>query len=195
MNEPVLLQTDGRLQEYFLQAIFRNLRDEQKTEIDSTWTRDAALASAEGFLLTRPREQHLAVVLETGSEDPEKIRETHEIGRRRLVRSFPSGERWHVALAVPDLRAWALIDDRIRAHYETIRQDPNTSSSPQERAKIEGMNYYTLAMQIRDWVNDQPFDLETLTRRSRQVRELCTFIEKSWQYQPKPIPATAAEWF
>jgi hypothetical protein len=195
MTEPVPLLAEGLLQEYFLQAIFRSLIDDQKIRTDNGSNRDSTLAGAEGFLLMGPPDGHIAVVLETGSEDPEKIRETDEDGRWRLERSFPSGRRWKVALAIPDLTAWALIDDHVRQEYEKIRQDPNTASTPEERAKIEQLNYYKFGMQIRDWVAVQPFDLETLKQRSRQVRELCTFIEESLHYKPKRVPATAAEWF
>jgi hypothetical protein len=195
MIKPVPLLAEGTLQEYFLQALFRSLIDDQKIIIYSYWTRDSALATAEGFLLRRPPERHIAVVLETSSEDPERIRETQEIGRWRLVRGSPSGERWHVALAIPDLTAWALIDDHVRQEYEKIRQDPSSATSPEERAKIARTNYYNFALKIRDWVAVQPFDLETLKQRSRQVRELCTFIDKSLQPKPKPVPVTAADWF
>jgi hypothetical protein len=195
MTKPVPLLAEGPLQEYFLQAIFRSLIDDQKIRLYSYWTRDSALVTAEGFLLRRPTERHIAVVLETSSEEPAKIRETPEIGRWRLERSSPSGERWHVALAIPDLTAWALIDDHVRQEYEKIRQDPSAATTPEERAKIERSNYSNFAMKIRDWVADQPFDLETLKQRSRQVRELCTFIDKSLQPKPKPVPVTAADWF
>jgi hypothetical protein len=111
------------------------------------------------------------------------------------VRCSPSGERWHVALAIPDLTAWALIDDHVRQEYEKIHQVPSPAATPEERAKIARTNYYNFAMKIRDWVAVQPFDLETLKQQSRQVRELCTFIEKSLHYKPEPVPATAADWF
>jgi len=166
-----------------------------RSRLTRTSARDYALVIAEAFLIERPPERHIAVVLETGSDDPEKIRETHEAGRWRLIRTSPSGERWHVALAVPSLKKWALLDDHIRQEYEKIHQDPATASTPEERAKIERSNYYTLARTIGEWVAAQPFDLETLKQKSRQVRELCTFIEKSLQYEPEPVPVTAADWF
>jgi hypothetical protein len=195
MVKPLPLLAEGPLHEYFLQAIFRSLIDDQKILTDNGMNQGSTLAGAEAFLLTHPPERHIAVVLETGSETPEKIRETHEIGRWRFERIDPSGEQWHVALAIPDLTAWALIDDHVRQEYEKIRQDPGTAATPEERAKIARRNYYNFAMKIRDWVAVHPFDLETLKQRSRQVRELCTFIDKSLQPKPKPVPVTAADWF
>jgi hypothetical protein len=195
MTKPLPLLAEGQLQEYILQAIFHSLIDDQKIRTYSYWTRSSALAIAEAFLFERPRERHVAVVLETGSDDPEKIQESLEDGSWRLVRSFPSGERWHVALAIPNLEAWALIDDHIRQEYEKIRQDPSAASTPEERAKIDRSNYYNLATKIGDWVAVQPFDLEVLKKKSRQVRELCTFIEKSLQAKREPEPVTAADWF
>ncbi|MGP0068610.1 MAG: hypothetical protein ACLQGP_34045 [Isosphaeraceae bacterium] len=150
--------------------------------------------TAETFLRRHP-DRHIAVVLETWSEDGEKIRQTYESGCHRIRRSVPSRERWHIALAIPTFQKWALIDDHIRQEYEKIRQDVSTASTPEELAKIERSNYDNLAMNIGDWVAVQPFDLEALKQKSRQVRELCTFIEKSLQPKPEPEPVTAENWF
>jgi hypothetical protein len=88
-----------------------------------------------------------------------------------------------------------LIGDHVRQEYEKIRQDPGTSSTPEERAKLDRSNYYTLATKIGECVADHPFDLEILKQASRQVRELCTFIEKSINFKPEPEPVTAVDWF
>src|SRR5437899_1026280 len=137
MTKPLPLLAEDQLQEGFLQAIFRSLIDDQKIKTYSYSNRDSTVAVAEAFLIERPPERHIAVVLETGSDDPEKIRETNESGRWRLERASPSGERWHVALAIPDLKKWALIDDHVREEYEKIHKDPATVATPEERAKIE----------------------------------------------------------
>jgi len=148
MTKPFPLLAEGQLQEYILQAIFRSLIVDQKIRTYSYTNRDSTLAVVEAFLFERPLERHIAVVLETGSNDPEKIQETLESGSWRLVRSFPSGKRWHVALAIPSLEAWALIDDHIRQEYEKIHQDPSTASTPEERAKIEQSNFYYLGRKV-----------------------------------------------
>ncbi len=195
MIKPFPLLAEGGLQERILQAIFRSLIDDHRIRIYSYTNRDSTLAAVEAFLFERPRERHIAVVLETGSDDPGAIQETLEEGSQRLLRTFPSGGRWHIALAVPTLAAWALIDDHVRQEYDKIRHDPNTASTPDERAKIERSNDYNLATKIGDWVAVEPFDLEALRKKSRQVRELCTFIENSLQPKPEPELITAADWF
>ncbi len=91
--------------------------------------------------------------------------------------------------------AWALIDDHIRQEYENVRQDPATAATPEDREKIERSNYRTLATKIGEWTADHPFDLEKLKQKSRQVRDLCTFIDKSLHPEPEPVLATAADWF
>lgn len=186
--------TIGFLQEKYLRAIFGSLIDGQRVGADSFASDDFALVTAESFLWRHP-DRHIAIILETWSEDGEKIRETYEAGCHRIRRSVPSRERWHVALAIPSFQKWALIDDHIRQEYEQIRQEPCTASTPEERKKIEQSNFYHLAMKIGDWVAEQPFDLESLKRQSRQVRELCTFIEKSLEPKPEPEPVTAENWF
>jgi hypothetical protein len=197
MEKPIPLLATGIRQEQYLRAIFQTLIDDQKIKVHNYSTDDSALVTAETFLLRHP-DRYVAIVLETWSDDPEKIRETYyENGCRRMDRSLLSRDHWHIALAIPNLKAWALIDDHIGQEYEKIRQDSNTASTPEERAKIERSNYFTLAIKIGEWVSQQPFDLETLKQQSRQVRELCTFIEKSLQPKPKPqtVPVTAADWF
>jgi hypothetical protein len=193
---PLPILTAGICQEHhLLAAIFKGLIDDGNVTIDNYFLDDSALASAWTFLLVNP-DPHIAVVLETWSEDPEKIRELYESSCRRIELNVPSSsERWHIALAIPDLKAWALVDDHVREEYERIHQDPGNASTPEDRAKIERSNLRTLASRIGEWTADHPFDLEKLKQESRQVRELCTFIQKSLHPEPKPVLATAADWF
>lgn len=195
MGKPLILLTVGFYQDYYLRAIFRSLIDERRVKADRFFTDDSAIAAAWSFMLQNP-DLHVAVILETDSEDPKKIREIYEAGCRRIERNISyEGDRWHVAVAVPDLRAWALIDEHVRQEYEKLRQDRAIASTPEERAKIDQSNYRALASKIGEWTADHPFDLETLEQKSRQVRELGTFIHKSLYPEPKPVLATAADWF
>ncbi len=186
--------TAGVCQEQLiLTAIFRHLVDDGKVRVVNQFHDDAALASAWTFLLLNP-DRPVSVVLETWSEEPERIREVYDENRRRIEINVPSSpDRWHLALAIPDLRAWALVDDHIREEYEKIHQDPETTSDPEEQQRIERSNLRALAARIGDWTADRPFDLDKLKAKSRQARELCTFIEESWK--PKPVPVTTADWF
>jgi hypothetical protein len=194
MKPPLILGV-GFYSEFYLKAIFRSLIDDRKIVVDKQFTDDAVAARAWGVLIRRP-DVHVAIVLETCSEDPEKIREVYGDCRRRIQGNIAyEEERWHVAVAVPDLMAWALTDDFLRQEYEKIRQDPATASTPEDRERIAVSNYNTLASKLVEWTVDHPFDLEGLKRQSRQVRELCTFIDVSWNPKPKPVLATAADWF
>jgi hypothetical protein len=194
MVKPVIVFTVGFLQERVLRAIFRSLLDDQQIEMESHSTEDSAAITAGSFVARHP-DRYAAVVLETASDEPERIRETYETGCWRVASFYPSRDQWHVALAIPSIQKWALIDDHVRQEYEKIRQDSCTASTPEERAKIDQSNLYNLAMKIGDWVAEQPFDLEALKQKSRQVRELCTFIEKSLHPKPEPEPVTAENWF
>jgi hypothetical protein len=192
--KPPLILGVGFYQEFYLRAILRNLIEDRRIVLDKQFT-DDGVAAAWTILLRRP-DVHVAVVLETCSEDPAKIREVYEDCCRRIRRNISyEEERWHVAVAVPDLKTWALKDDYVRQEFEKIRQDPATASTPEDREKIEVSNYNTLASKLLEWTVDHPFDLEGLKRQSRQVRELCTFIDESWNPKPKPVLATAADWF
>ncbi len=194
MKPPLVLGV-GFYSEFYLGAIFRSLIEGRKIVVDKGFTDDGVAARAWTVLLRRP-DVHVAIVLETCSEDPEKIREVYEDCRRRIRGNITyAEERWHVAVAVPDLKTWALKDDNVRQEYEKIHQDPATASTPEDRAKIEVSNYNTLARNLVEWTVDHPFDLEGLKQQSRQVRELCAFIDASWNPKPKPVLATAADWF
>src|SRR6185437_11875023 len=108
------------------------------------------------------------------------IRDRYEEACRRISHNISGArERWHVAVAVPDLRAWAVIDDHVRQEYEKIRQDPAPTATPEERAKTDQANYRALGAKIGEWTADHPFDLEKLEQKSRQVRELCAFIHRT----------------
>lgn len=197
MGRPLLIATTGFAQEYCLRAIFRSFIDDRRVKTDKFFYPGAVADYAASYLLKYP-DLHVAVVLDTNSEDPQKIRELYESSRRRIKLDISwAPERWHVAVAVPDLRAWAVIDDHIREEYERIRQDPAIAATPEECARIDQADYLALGQKIGEWTADHPFDLEKLQRKSRQVRELCAFIDRTLHYEPQPEPvlATAADWF
>jgi hypothetical protein len=192
MEPYVPLLAENLPQQRYLEAIFQDLTNAGRIKIDSRLGRDSTLAGAEAILLRYPG-RHVAIVLETNSDDRDEIMEFDRANRRRLSRTDPSGDFWYVALAIPRLDAWALIDEHVRQEFSKIRQDPAIATDPKEREKIERANYLELAARIHSFVQGHPFDLETLKQKSRQCRELCEFIDKS--LQPAAVPATASEWF
>jgi hypothetical protein len=194
MQSYVPLLTVSLPQQRYLEAIFQPLIRAEKVKIDSRLYRDSTLAAAESFLLRYP-DRHIAIVLETKSIELDDIMEFDASTRRRLSRTNPSGDRWHLALAIPRLDAWALVDDHIREEVEQagIWQDPETATLQKDRQQIENANYLNLAERIGSFVQAHPFDLETLKHKSRQCRELCEFIERS--LMPATVPASASEWF
>jgi hypothetical protein len=195
MGNPLLIATTGFSQEYCLREIFRSLIDDRRVKTDKFFSLDS-VTNAVGSYMRRNLDLHVAVILDTDSEDPQKIRDLYESARHQIELEITwARERWHIAVAVPDLRAWAVIDDHVRQEYEQIRQDPAIAATPEERAKIDDANYRAMAAKIGEWTADHPFDLEKLKQESRQVRELCTFIHKSLNPDPKPVLATTADWF
>jgi hypothetical protein len=195
-NPPLPLLATGLSQQSYLEAIFHSFISDGVLQVYSYHGPDAALAIAETFPYERPN-RHIAIVLETEADDPNRIRKIYEEAHRRLYRTSPTKELWHVALAVPDLTEWALVDDRIRQEYEKIRQDTATKVPPDQHEQTKLWNYVGLSAKILSLVEAQPFDLDSLKQKSRQVRDLCTFIEKSLlpRPKPKPLPVTAADWF
>jgi hypothetical protein len=212
MNGPIPLLVEGRPQRQFVDAIFQELIQAGMIRTVSYHNRDSALGVAESFLLRNP-DRFVAIVLETRATEPWKISEFDLAVRRRVLKFIPNDNLWHIAMAVPDLKAWALIDDHIRHEYEKIHQDPATASTCEDRVRIELSkdpatastcedrvrielsNYTALASKLGEWVAAQAFDLDALKQKSRQVRELCAFIEKSLRHQPEPAPITTADWF
>jgi hypothetical protein len=195
-NPPLPLLATGHSQHRYLEAIFQSFIKDGVLQVYTYVGQDSALAIAETFPYERPG-RHIAIVLETESDDPDRIRKIYGEAHRRLSRTSPTGELWHVALAIPDLKEWALVDDRIRQEYEKIRQDTATKVRPEQHEKSERWIYIDFSARILSLVEAQPFDLDSLKQKSRQVRELCTFIEKSLlpRPKPKPVPVTAADCF
>ncbi len=137
MGKPLLIATTGFSQEYCVRAIFGSLIDDRRVKTDKFFTLDS-VTNAAGSFMRRNLDLHVAVVLDTNSEDPQEIRELYESACRQIKLEIAwAPERWHVAVAVPDMMAWALLDDHVRQEYEKIRQDPataSTASTPEERA-------------------------------------------------------------
>jgi hypothetical protein len=194
MQSYVPVVTVNLPQQRYLEAILNEYVRAEKVKIESRLLRDSALAAAESFLLQYP-DRHVAIVLETHSTEPDDIMEFDASTRRRVSLADPSGDRWHLALAIPRLDAWALVDDHIRQQVQQagIWQDPETASLQIDRQKIENSNYLNLASKISSFVQAHPFNLEALKHKSRQCRELCEFIERS--LTPATVPASASDWF
>ena len=117
-----------------------------------------------------------------GSHDPERSGKPHESGGRRLVRTSHRVNRLARRSGHPQPQDMGL--DR-RPYPAGIREDPpgseHSARLPRIERKSNESNYYIMATKIGEWVEIQPFDLEALKQKSRQVRELCTFIEESLQ--------------
>ena len=179
-------------QQRFAEAIFQDKIESKAIRVFKFFTLGTTLGAAESSLLSHP-DRPVAVLLETQSQDVQIIRDLDETAKNRLIRVSPARERWHVALAIPRLDAWALTDDHIRQEYDKIRQDPASATDEKGREAIERNNYLNLAARMSSFVQDRPFDLENLKRKSRQCRELCEFIERS--FEPVTVPTTTADWF
>ena len=170
MQSYVPVVTVSLPQQRYLEAIFDEYVRAEKVKIESRLFRDSALAAAESFLLRYP-DRHIAIVLETHSTDPDEIKEFDASTRRRVSLADPSGDRWHLALAIPRLDAWALVDDHIRDAIQQagIWQDPETASLQIDRQKIENSNYLSLASKISSFVEAHPFNLEALKTQESPV--------------------------
>jgi len=195
-NPPLPLLATGLSQQSYLEAIFQSFIKDGVLQVYSYHGQDAALAIAETFPYKRP-DRHIAVVLETETDNPIGFGRST---KRPATGSFGPAQPESFGTSPwrsPDLTEWALVDDRIRQEYERIRQDTATKVPPEQHEKTKLWNYVGLSARILSLVEAQPFDLDSLKQKSRQVRELCTFIEKTLlpKPKPKPVPVTAADWF
>ncbi len=83
MGKPLLIATTGFSQEHCLRAIFRSLIDDRRVKTDKFFTLDSVAVDAGSFMRENP-DLHVAVVLDTNSEDPQKIRELYESACRQI---------------------------------------------------------------------------------------------------------------
>ena len=194
MVKPVIVFTVGFLQEKYLRAIFRSLIDDQQIEMDSHSTEDSAAVTA-GHSYRGIRIGTSAVVLETRSEEGDKIRETYETGCWR-VGSFPhpannGTSHWPSPASEMGL-------DR-RPYPAGVREDPpgpeyGLDSRGYGRRSNNRISTTWPRRSATGW-RSNPSTWKPLSEKAGQVRELCTFIEKSSQPKPEPEPVTAENWF
>src|SRR5206468_1078021 len=132
MSGPIPLLAEDRPQHQLVDAIFQELIQAGMVRTHSYSNQDSTLSVAESFLLRNP-DRFVAIVLETRTAEPWEISEFDLAVRRRVLKFVPMETHWQMALAIPNLKAWALIDDHVRHEYEKIHQDPATAGTCEER--------------------------------------------------------------
>jgi hypothetical protein len=161
----VRLLVENRPEEKIAEAIFRREVESGLVEVDSGLTTSGTIALAELSLLEHP-DRPVALVLNTRTENQEKIAELHETVPRILSRTAPP-DRWQVALAVPRLDAWAWVDPRLRAALEA--------------REVLNKDYSRLADELVKLTRKHPFDVEALAQASPDFRGLLDFIQRHAQ--------------
>src|SRR5262249_51242378 len=117
------------------------------------------------------RDGPIALVLNTDTDDPERIEREQKTIERILYRAAPRG--WHVTLAIPKIDAWVKADPRIRQDFEA-----NLATRDSR---------YNQSLQIEELVKEAPLDREAIRRAHPEFRALEEFIERS---SPIPQPAS-----
>src|SRR5579884_785003 len=153
---PTRLIVENLAEKRFAEALLRPYR----LRIDDALTTSGAVALAELSLLEHP-EQPVALLLNAGTEEPERIEELRATVKRILARAAPEG--WFVALAIPRLNAWAVTDPRIRRAFE---EEEATRS-----------DYFNQAVRIGPLTTRQPFDATALRQANEDFRGLLRFLE------------------
>jgi hypothetical protein len=155
----------------FLRAIFPDQITSGLIHLSTPYA-SGALTWAQGSLLMHP-ERPVALVLCSETEDRRAIITMKDAAQRVLASGKPTG--WHVAMAVPRLDAWVMVDPRIREAFEAdeLTRDPQ--------------NYYGRSLKIGELTKDKPFDVALLRQESAEFQGLEEFLERQLR-APKVKP-------
>jgi hypothetical protein len=157
-----------------LEAILRPRLDGTTLEWDIGMTGSGVISGAQLSLWEHP-DRFIAVVLNTKTEDPERIRgELRNPAIRLLTQAYV--DNWHLALAIPRLDAWAMCDPRIKEVLE--REKP--------------ASYSAISKRIEELTREQPFDATILRQRSSEYRGLEEFLHR---VATTPPVTASTPWF
>ena len=157
---------ESRSNKHFAEALLQPYA----VEVIATTTTSSAISKAMGSLLDHP-ERPVAVLLDAPSESSREIAEERATIKRLLARAAPEG--WYVAIAVPRLDAWLMMDPRIKQDFEAYLQGK--------------ASYHDRAMRIGELTRHQPFDASELYRTNEDFKGLVEFLQRH-----TPVPAASA---
>src|SRR5262249_49494743 len=118
-NHQVWIIADSRTDQRFLEAILKERLAAEQLEVCA-----AGMSGGSGYAihsLREPPDRLLGLVQNTNTETSGEIRSLRASLHRLLTDTSPFN--WHVALAVPRLDAWAMVDPRVK---EVFDADPET---------------------------------------------------------------------
>lgn len=156
----VRLFVEYHSEELIAEGIFADFVQNGRLEVRMCWTSSGAISLAESWLLTTP-DIYIALALKC-SGNPEEFRAPI----RNILSRDAREERWHVALAIPDMKKWLLFDPKFA---EAVDNAPVSLSTNPD-----------VAVFFNEWVNksNNQFDREEVSKQDAEFAALNKFIEE-----------------
>jgi len=116
MSDPrvTLVAEDGDAM-WLLASLLETPYEGVPVRILAGYGQSSSIAVAQGQLIDYP-DRGLALVFNTATDDPDEVEAQRIQLSRLLAATSPTG--WHIALAVPDLAAWAGAEPQLRTALE-----------------------------------------------------------------------------
>jgi len=162
--------------ERFVEGIFKPEIEAGLVSVHARYTASGAVSLAQSSLLEHP-DRPIAVILNTGTDDPNEIEQEYRGPVQRIL-SRTAGRSWHAAFAIPGLDVWAAADPRIREALERDEAEHGKSTCAERSRRFEEL------------VKEQPFDREALCRANDEARGLIEFIERTCAQMHSAAAAT-----
>jgi len=161
-GNPLRMFVENRAEELMANGIFADHVRDGRLVVRMCWTSSSAISFAE-LILLREAATPTSVILNCTS-DPEELRTPIE----RILSRAGSKERWHVALAIPDMTTWLLAEPKF-AESET---EARAKGSPATKADV--------AVRFKEWAQ-QPgnhFNRDEVSRKNEEFEALNRFVEQ-----------------
>jgi hypothetical protein len=143
------------------QGIFADLISDNGLHLRMCWESSSLISLAETILLRSP--DAIVAMIFNCTKDPLEFRAPID---RIFVRTAPQ-ERWHVALAVPDMTVWVLSNPGFASYWKE-KLSAGRPSSKQE-----------IANQFKDWIaRGNRIDRQEIARQDSAFAALNRFIEQ-----------------
>jgi len=163
-NDSVRLFVENRAEELTARGMFADLVSNNRLMVKMCWTSSSAISLAEAWLLTTA-DAYVALALNCSADaDPREFRTPIE----NILSRAASRQRWHVALAIPDMAAWAQLDTKFVAWLKSV----HPSETPPTKADV--------AVQFSRWAAqpDNSFDRDEASESDEEFAALNRFIEQ-----------------
>jgi hypothetical protein len=142
MSTPIRILVENRGEELIARGIFADLCRDGRVDVVMCWVASSVVTIAQSSLLRNPEQPIAAILNCPAGNDPAEFREPVV----RVLSRVASNDVFHVALAIPEMTAWAKADRRFAAENKASTTPPSNSRNGRRHMRLTRRHWSVKAL-------------------------------------------------